>query len=59
MIFEKISSAYLLQITREKSCDHVLMIYMKKNEIAYHDSSAKITYSNRAFCENNRVQSKQ
>ena len=35
------------------------MIYMKKNEIAYHDSSAKITYSNRAFCENNRVQSKQ
>ena len=30
-------SAYLFQIAREKSCDYVLIIYMKKYEIAYHN----------------------
>ena len=63
---KKFTSAYLFQIAREKSRDYVLMIYMKKYEVAYHNyaeakraSSAKITYSNRLFCKNNRVKSKQ
>ena len=30
-------SAYLFQIAREKSCDYVLITYMKKYEIAYHN----------------------
>jgi len=29
-VFEKISSAYLFQIAQEKSCDYLLIIYMKK-----------------------------
>ena len=36
MVFEKIYKAYLFQIAREKSCDNVLIIYMKKYEIASH-----------------------
>ena len=32
-----LTSAYLYQITREKSCDYVLIMYMKKYEIAYHN----------------------
>ena len=31
------TSAYLFPITREKLCDCVLITYMKKYEIAYHD----------------------
>ena len=53
VVFEKIYKAYLFQIAREKSCDNVLIIYMKKYEIASHTyaeakraSGAKITYSN-------------
>ena len=30
-------SAYLFQIAREKSCDYVLIIFVKKYEIAYHN----------------------
>ena len=30
MVFEKFTSAYLFQIAREKSCDYLLMICMKK-----------------------------
>ena len=30
-------SAYLLQIAREKSCDYVLIIYMREYEIIYHN----------------------
>ena len=37
MIFEKFTSAYLFQIAREISRDYILMIYMKKYEIAYHN----------------------
>ena len=29
-VFEKFTSAYLFQITQEKSCDYLLIIYMKK-----------------------------
>ena len=32
----QIYKAYLFQIAREKSCDNVLIIYMKKYEIANH-----------------------
>ena len=28
--FEKFTSAYLFQIVQEKSCDYLLIIYMKK-----------------------------
>ena len=31
------TSAYLFQIAREKSCDYVLITYMKEYEIAYHN----------------------
>ena len=34
---KKSISDYLVQIAREKSCDYVLIIYMKKYEIAYHN----------------------
>ena len=34
---KKITGAYLFQIAREKLCDYVLIIYMKKYEIAYHN----------------------
>ena len=37
MVFEKLTSAYLFQIAREKSRDYVLILYMKKYEIAYHN----------------------
>ena len=61
-LWKNFPHAHLFLIVREKSCDYVLIIYMKKYEIAYHNcaevkraSSAKIIYSNRAFGENNRV----
>ena len=34
---KKLTSAYLFQTVRGKSCDYVLITYMKKNEIAYHN----------------------
>ena len=34
---KKITHAYLFQIAREKSCDYVLITYMKKHEIIYHN----------------------
>ena len=30
VVFEKFTSAYLFQISQEKSCDYLLIIYMKK-----------------------------
>ena len=48
VVFEKLTSAYLFKSVREKSCDYVLIIYMKKYEMAYHnyaESNAKIIYS--------------
>ena len=30
VVFEKFTSAYLFQIAQEKSCDYLLIIYMKK-----------------------------
>ena len=37
VVSEKLMSAYLFQIAREKSCNYVLITYMKKYEIAYHN----------------------
>ena len=37
VVFEKLTSAYIFNIAREKSFDYVLIIYMKKYEIAYHN----------------------
>ena len=34
---KKCTSAYLFQIAREKSYDYVLIIYMKKYEVGYHN----------------------
>ena len=35
---KKLTSAYLFRIAKkEKSCDYLLIIYMKKYEIAYHN----------------------
>ena len=34
---KKFTSAYLFQIAWEKSCDYVLIIYMKKQELDYHN----------------------
>ena len=34
---KKFTSSFLFQIAQEKSCDYVLIIYMKKYEIAYHN----------------------
>ena len=31
-VFEKFTSAYLFQIAQEKSCDYLLIIYMKKSQ---------------------------
>ena len=36
-LWKKLTSAYLFQIAREKSCDYVLIIYMEKYEMAYHN----------------------
>ena len=33
----EINWAYLFQIAHEKSCDYILIIYMKKYKIAYHN----------------------
>ena len=34
---KKFTSANLFQIAREKSCDYILIMYMKKYEVAYHN----------------------
>ena len=42
---KKIASGYFFQIAQEKSCDYVLIIYMKKYQIAYHNyTEAKNLY---------------
>ena len=40
-LFTKFTSAYLFQIAQEKSCDYLLIICMKKYEIAYDYAEAK------------------
>ena len=38
IVVRKLTSAYLFRIAKkEKSCDYLLIIYMKKYEIAYHN----------------------
>ena len=45
VIFLQLTSAYLFQIVREKSWDYVLILYMKKYEIAYRNyAKAKRTH---------------
>ena len=34
---KKLTGDFLFQTAREKSCDYVLLIYMKKYETAYHN----------------------
>ena len=50
---KKFTSAYLFQIAREKSCDYLLMIYVKKKyDIVYHnytEASAHIKCKNNLF----------
>ncbi len=48
-VFEKFTSAYLSQIAREKSCDYLLIIFMKKlRENNMGKSRTKTIYSNSA-----------
>ena len=51
VVSEKLTIAYLFQIAREKSYDYVLIIYMKKYEIVYHNYAEK--QSARIKCKNN------
>ena len=55
MVSEKRYKTCLIKIAQENSCEYVLIIYMKKYDIAYHNYaeavhalSAKIIYSNPA-----------
>ena len=38
-LWKKLTSAYIFQIAREKSCDYVLIKYMKQYEIAHHNQA--------------------
>ena len=59
VVFEKFTSAYFSQIAREKSCDYLLIIFMKKlRESNTRNSGRKIIYSNSAKTSP-RLQSKQ
>ena len=42
---KKFTSAYLFQIAREKSCDYLLIIYMKKFEMVKQKKRTRITQS--------------
>ena len=42
VVFEKFTSAYLFQIAREKSCDYLLIIYMKNITKTTNFDSARI-----------------
>ena len=44
-VFEKFTSAYLFQIAREKSCDYLLIICMKKFEMVKKKKRTRITQS--------------
>ena len=44
-VFEKFTSAYLFQIAREKSCDYLLIIYMKKYQMVQQKKRTHITQS--------------
>ena len=51
-VFEKFTSAYLFQIAQEKSCDYLLIIYMKK----FRDGLAEETHAYHAIREKLRHQ---
>ena len=51
-VFEKFTSAYLFQIVREKSCDYLLIIYMKR----FRDGQAEETHAYHVIRENLRHQ---
>ena len=54
-VFEKFTSVYLFQIEREKSCDYLLIIYMKKCR----DGLARETHAYHAIREKLRHQLRQ
>ena len=60
VVSEKLMSAYLFQIAREKSCNYVLIIYMKKYEIAYHNyaeaSDMMRLVKTTTYAQNNNIQ---
>ena len=52
-IYEKFTSAYLFQIAQEKSCDYLLIIYVKK----FRDGQAEeITQSGKHYAINCTIQ---
>ena len=42
-VFDKFTSAYLFQIAQEKSCDYVMIIYMKNFEMVKQKKRTRIT----------------
>ena len=44
-VFDKFTSAYLFQIAQEKSCDYLLIIYMKNFEMVKKKKRTRITLS--------------
>ena len=51
-VFEKFTSAYFFQIAQEKSCDYLLIIYMKK----FRDGLAEETHAYHTIREKLRHQ---
>ena len=44
-VFDKFTSAYLFQIAQEKSCDYLMIIYMKNFEMVKQKKRTRITQS--------------
>ena len=51
-VFEKFTSAYLFQIAEEKSCDNLLIIYMKNLEMVKQKKRTRITQSRKTCAIN-------
>ena len=51
-VFEKFTSAYLFQIAQEKSCDYLLIIYIKNFEMVKQKKHTCITQSGKNYAIN-------
>ena len=55
-VFEKFTSAYLFQIVQEKSCDYLLIMYMKNFEMGKQKKRTRITQSGKNCAINCAIQ---
>ena len=55
-VFEKFTSAYLFQIAQGKSCDYLLIIYIKNFEMAKQKKRKCITQSGKNYAINCAIQ---